>query len=96
VEPGSTIAVFGLGTIGCAVRRPRNSILFVLWFIYNAEKLIGNEWFHRLLRELDFVGQLGLLVWMSTQKNMKLVMFYALHKNVYISFCVIVVFKLCN
>ena len=89
VKPGSTIAVFGLGTIGCAVRRPRNSVFLFLWFIYNAEKLIANEWFHRLLRELDFEGQLGLLVWMSTQKNMKLVMLYALYKNVYISLFVL-------
>ena len=82
VEPGSTVAVFGLGSIGLAVRRPCNFVLFVLWFIYNAEELIASEWFHRLLRELDFVGQLRLLVWMSTQKNMKLVMLYVLHKNV--------------
>jgi len=57
VEPGSTVAVFGLGTIGLAVRRSHN---FLLWFIYNTEKLIATKWFHRLLRELDFVGQLRL------------------------------------
>jgi len=60
VEPGSTVAVFGLGSIGLAVRTQHNSVLFVLWFIHNVEKLTASEWFHRLLRELDFVGQLRL------------------------------------
>jgi hypothetical protein len=45
-------------------------------FVLYATMLIAIEWLPRLLRELDFVEQLGLLVWISSQKNLKLVMQY--------------------
>ncbi|TKY57071.1 Alcohol dehydrogenase 7 [Spatholobus suberectus] len=60
VEPGSTVAIFGLGSIGLAVRNPHSCVFFQYCVVYYIETLIASDWFPRLLRELDFVEQLGL------------------------------------
>ena len=60
MEPGSTVAIFGLGSIGLAVRNPRMAVFFQYFVVYYTQTLIANDWFPRLLRELDFVEQQGL------------------------------------
>ena len=60
MEPGSTVAIFGLGSIGLAVWCPFSSVFFPYFVIDYIEMLIASNWYHRLLRELDFVEQLRL------------------------------------
>jgi hypothetical protein len=51
-------------------------------FFVSADMLLAIDWFLRLQRELGFVEQLELLVWMSTIKNLKLVMHYLLNNTI--------------
>jgi hypothetical protein len=54
-------------------------------FVLYTTMLIAIECLLRLLRELDFVEQLGLLVWISSQKNLKLVMQYLFNNIITLS-----------
>jgi len=60
VEPGSTVAIFGLGSIGFAVWTLSTLFFFFATLVICAKMLNAIHWLHRLQREQDFVEQLGL------------------------------------